>query len=68
MRHGRTGDWWTIGGFIVVVVVIAIVPSKSITLHDEQYGYIVQTQDDEQSFSDRVRELVDKGIEVEDDE
>jgi len=47
---------------------MVVVPSKSVTLYDEQYAHFVQTQDDEQSFSDRLREVVDKGIEVETDE
>lgn len=40
-------------------------PSKTTTYHDEQYRYITATMDDEQSFSERVRELVDKGVETE---
>lgn len=43
-------------------------PSKSVTLDDEQYRYILDTQDDDQSFSDRVREIVDKGVKVEREE
>ena len=41
-------------------------PSKTIHLNDEQYAYVVGSKDD--SFSERVRELVDKGMEVEQDE
>lgn len=40
-------------------------PSKSVTFDDDQYGYILQTQDEDQSFSDRMREIIDAGIEAE---
>jgi len=52
----------------IAVVVTIVVPSKSVTLYDEQYAHIVQTQGKEQSFSDRLREVVDKGIEAEKDD
>lgn len=41
-------------------------PTKTTSYPDEQYAYIVQTADD--GFSERVQELVDKGMEVERDE
>lgn len=42
-----------------------VVPSKSTTYDDDQYQYILNSMDDEESFSERVRELIDKGIEFE---
>ena len=41
-------------------------PSKTTHYNDEQYQYILSTKDE--SFSERVRELVAKGMEVEQDE
>ena len=51
----------------MVVVVVVIVPSFSATIDDGQYQYVLATKDEEQSKSDRLRELVDKGIKVEED-
>lgn len=39
-------------------------PSKSVTLDDSQYKYILETMEDE-AFSERLREVVDHGIEFE---
>jgi len=41
-------------------------PSHTVALSDGQYQYILATKDE--SVSQRVRELVDKGMEVEQDE
>jgi hypothetical protein len=41
-------------------------PSHTVALDDSQYQYILATKED--SVSKRVRELVDKGMEVEQDE
>lgn len=43
-------------------------PSKSINLDTEQLAYIEQTSTEGESFSERARELIDKGIQVEDTE
>jgi len=40
-------------------------PSQTIHIEEETYNYISDTKDDGQSFSARVRELLDKGKEVE---
>jgi len=40
-------------------------PSHTVALSDSQYQYILATKED--SVSQRVRELVDKGIDVEED-
>lgn len=51
--------------FITLVVVITIVmPVQSVNFSREQYSYILQTSD-EGEFSERVREIVNKGIEQE---
>lgn len=42
-----------------------MMPSMSVTLDTGQISYIENTSGDEQSFSDRLREVVDKGIEME---
>jgi len=41
-------------------------PSQTVHLDDGQFQYILATKED--SISKRVRELVDKGMEVEEDE
>lgn len=41
-------------------------PSHTVAFDDGQYQYILATKDD--NVSERVRELVDKGMEVEQDE
>ena len=41
-------------------------PSHTVAFDDGQYQYILATKED--SVSQRVRELVDKGMEVEQDE
>jgi len=38
-------------------------PSHTVAFNNEQYQYILATKDE--SVSQRVRELIDKGIEVE---
>ena len=40
-------------------------PSLSVTIDDGQFQYVLATKDSEQSKSERLRELLDKGIEVE---
>lgn len=40
-------------------------PSQSITFDEEQYAYILRTKPDDASVSERVRELVDAGIDAE---
>lgn len=42
-------------------------PSHTVAFDNGQYQYILATNGDE-SVSERVRELIDKGIEVEKDE
>jgi len=42
--------------------------SFSASIDDGQYQYIIASKDSEQSKSERLRELVDKGIEVEENE
>lgn len=54
--------------FIVVPVVVPYMPSFSATINDEQYQYLLSTKDNEESKSERLRELVDKGIAEETDE
>ena len=45
-----------------------IMPSKTIHFRDDQYVEISSSTDEHTSFSERVRELIDKGIKVEQDE
>lgn len=52
----------------MVAVVVVVVPSFSATLDDGQYQYLLATRGNDQSKSERLRELVDKGIEVEENE
>lgn len=40
-------------------------PSQNTSYTDDQMAHILRTKGEEQGFSDRVQELVDKGIEVE---
>lgn len=42
--------------------------SVTVSLRDEQFLYIMNTMSDEQNMSERLRELLDKGMEVEQDE
>jgi len=39
--------------------------SFSATLDDGQYSYLIETMDEEQSKSERLREIVEAGIEYE---
>lgn len=41
-------------------------PSKSVTISDDQYRYIIETQGDD-SFSERLREVLDAGVQAERD-
>jgi hypothetical protein len=43
------------------------VPTQTVNFDRGQYQYIVATSE-EGEFSDRVRELLDKGIDVEEDD
>jgi len=43
-------------------------PTQTVNFADTHIQYVLATKGSEQSFSDRVRELVDKGIEVEENE
>jgi len=43
------------------------VPSQTVFLKEHQYSYVLQTKGDEQATSERIRELVNLGIEVEQD-
>jgi len=43
-------------------------PTQTVYLPDELYGYVLDTQTDEQTTSKRVRELIEKGKEVEHEE
>ena len=40
-------------------------PTKTTSYPDEQYAYIVNSMGDDEGFSERVQELVAKGIETE---
>lgn len=42
--------------------------SQTVNFDDGHIQYVLATKDDEQSFSNRVREILDKGIEVEQDD
>lgn len=46
------------------VVITIVMPVQSVNFSREQYSYILQTSG-EGEFSERVREIVDKGIEQE---
>jgi len=39
--------------------------TQTVNFDDSQMQYILDTKDSEESFSNRVREIVDKGIEQE---
>lgn len=52
----------------MVVVVVAIVPSFSATIDDGQYQYLLATKGDEQSKSERLREMLHTAMKVEQDE
>jgi hypothetical protein len=43
-------------------------PSHTVAFDNGQYQYVLATKEDGQSVSQRVRELVDKGMEAEQDE
>ncbi len=43
-------------------------PSKTIHFTDEQYAKLVTGKGEDQNMADRVREVVDMGLEVEQDE
>jgi predicted CopG family antitoxin len=43
-------------------------PSHTVAFDNGQYQYVLATKGERQSVSERVRELVDKGMEVEEDE
>lgn len=43
-------------------------PTQTVSFDREQYEYILSTTDGSSNVSERVRELVDKGIKVETDE
>ena len=40
-------------------------PSQTVNFEDKHIQYVLATKDAEESFSNRVRGLLDKGIEVE---
>jgi len=42
--------------------------SQTVNFNDGHIQYVLATKEPEQSFSDRVREIMDKGIEVEENE
>jgi len=42
--------------------------SQTVNFDDGHIQYVLATKDSDESFSNRVRELMDKGIEVEEDE
>lgn len=50
------------GKFMGVGVIVMVVPSLSVTLDDSQYQYLLETKRSEQSKSERLRELLNKGI------
>ena len=47
---------------------MVVVPSLSTTIDDGQYQYILATKGEDESKSERLRQLLDKGIEVEESE
>lgn len=47
---------------MVITVVVDYVPSFSATIDDDQYQYLLSTKNDDQSKSERLRELLHKGI------
>lgn len=55
------------GSFIIVAVVAIVVVSFSVTLDDGQYQYIIATKDSDESKSARIRELIDKGMDAEEE-
>lgn len=42
-------------------------PTQTVNFADKHIQYVLATKDQDQPFSERVRELMDKGIEVEED-
>jgi len=43
-------------------------PSHTVAFDNGQYQYVLATKSERQSVSERVRELVDKGMEAEENE
>jgi len=43
-------------------------PTKTTSYPDEQYAYIINSMNGDEGFSERVQELIDKGIEMEERE
>ena len=43
-------------------------PTQTVNFDDGQIQYVLATKDVEQSFSERVRDLVDKGMEAEEND
>jgi len=43
-------------------------PSHTVAFDNGQYQYVLATKGEQQSVSERVRELVDKGMEAEQDD
>jgi len=43
-------------------------PSHTVAFDNGQYQYVLATKGEQQSVSERVRELVDKGMETEENE
>lgn len=52
---------------MIVAVGVTGVPSKTIHLTDEQYSYVLDTKDDEESVAERVRAILEAGIQHEED-
>jgi len=48
--------------------VVGAMPSQTIHIGEDTYSWIINTKDEEQSFSARARELLQKGKEVESNE
>ena len=44
---------------------VATMPTKTTSYPDEQYAYIVNSMGDDEGFSERVQELINKGMEAE---
>lgn len=42
--------------------------SQTVNFEDSQIQYVLATKDNDESFSNRVRDLLDKGIEAEENE
>lgn len=48
--------------------VVGTMPSQTIHIREDTYKWIIETKGEEQSFSERARELLRKGKEVENNE